>query len=170
MDISDMVYQDTFSIAGKPHKGMRDRKKSEVLIPYTDAPAIAIGDTIIEQSGPNSIELQVMDVNYQPGGSLNVGTRHPHMLTLSVRNNTAAKHQPAAAPSSIHIASVTGHQVQVGNHNHQISNITLSEVVKQVAMSSDPEAKGLMKKVLENNTVAAIVGAGASALLTSFGA
>jgi hypothetical protein len=169
MDFDAMAYPDIFMIGGAEHKGQRDRKKGEVLIPYTKPPTVQIGDRIVQRNGPNTVELQVLDVDYLEGGSLGVGTNHPHMLTLSVKNLTSAAHHPAP-PAAIHIGSVSGHQVQVGNQNTQVVNITLEEVVKQVATAGDPEAKSLLRRLLENNTVAAIVGAGVAGLIGTIGA
>ena len=44
-------------------------------------------------------------------------------------------------------------------------NISITELVEKVANSGDPQAKSMLKQLLENSTVASIVGAGASALL-----
>lgn len=165
MDFDAMAYPDSFLIGGVEYKGQRDRSKNEVLIPYTTSPSVGIGDRIQQKNGPNVIELQVLDADFMEDGSLGIGTNHPHMLTLSVRNLTASAHIPPSPATSIQIGSVSGHQVQVGNHNSQIVKITLEEVIRQVAATEDHEAKGLLRKLLENNTVAAIVGAGASALI-----
>jgi hypothetical protein len=165
LDFDLLAYSDIFEIDGIQHKGQRNRKTSEVLIPYTNEPQVDIGDTIIQRTGTSTIELKVIDIEFLPGGTLNAGTDHPHMLTLGVENMTSAKHQSSTTPTSIHIASLTGQQVQVGNNNSQTTNITITEIVKQVAASQDIEAKSALRKLLENNTVAAIVGAGATTLL-----
>ncbi|MCV5916827.1 hypothetical protein OFN60_25700, partial [Escherichia coli] len=38
--------------------------------------------------------------------------------------------------------------------------------VEEVAKSNDPEAKSLLKQLLENSTVGSVIGAGASALIS----
>lgn len=169
MDFDAVAYPDTFEIGGVSYKGQRDRKKSEVLVPYTSPPTVDIGDTIVQRTGPSSIHLKVIDVNFLEEGSLGVGTKHPHMLTLQVENLTAARHQSPGAPT-IQIGTVSGQQVQVGSQNSMAFHISLAEVVRQVAESGDPKAKSLMREVLENNTVAAVVGAGVSALIGALGA
>ena len=170
MDFDAMAYPDMFEINRTSYKGRRDRKKSEVSIPYTDAPSVEIGDVVIQRNGPNLIELRVTDVDYLENSSLEIGTNHPHILTLDVENMTSAPHKTPRSQPSIQIGSVSGHQVQVGSHNTQTVNISLAEVVRQVAAADDPNAKGLMQQLLENNTVAAIVGAGATALIGVLGA
>lgn len=169
MDFDALAYPDVFEISGAQYKGQRNRQKSEVLIPYTVAPDVRIGDVVNQKAGANIIQLKVVDLDFLEGGSLGVGTSHPHMLTLNVENLTAASHRAPASPSTIHIGSVSGHQVQVGNQNTQLASISFAEVVKQVAAQNDPHAKGLLRQLLENNTVSAIVGAGTSALLTILG-
>ncbi len=64
----------------------------------------------------------------------------------------------------INIGSVNAHNVQVGNENSQITNISLHDLVQKVVESNDPKAKSLVKKMLENSTVGSIIGAGVSAL------
>ena len=54
---------------------------------------------------------------------------------------------------------------QIGESNHMLVNISITELVEKVAKSGDPQAKSVLKQLLENSTVASIVGAGASALL-----
>lgn len=44
-------------------------------------------------------------------------------------------------------------------------NISITELVEKVAKSGDVQAKSALKQLLENSTVASIVGAGASSLL-----
>lgn len=83
------------------------------------------------------------------------------MLTLTVENMTAASHQ-TPPPASVSIGSINAEQVQVGSHNQQITNITLHEIVQKVAQQGDAEAKGLLRQLLENPTVSAVVGAGAT--------
>ena len=169
MDFDEMAYADAFEINSVLHKGSRDRRTNEVLIPYTDEPVVRLGDVIVQQAGANRIELKILDVDFRIGGSLKVGTHHPHILALSVENLSIAAHRTKPAPSAIHIGSVTGHQVQVGSHNSQVVTISLVEVVKQVAATSDPQAKGLLRQFLENNTVASILGAGATGLIALLG-
>ena len=164
MDFDEMAYPDDFEIAGVVHKGQRDRRKGEVLVPYSDPPPVKVGDTIVQKNGPNLFKLLVTDADYLKNSTLEIGTRHPHMLTLTVQNLASEAAKPKAAPT-FQIGTLSAQQVQIGDGNTQAITISLAEVVKQVAASPDPEAKGLLKRLLENSTVAAVVGAGATALL-----
>ncbi|NRA87641.1 MAG: hypothetical protein HRU28_09640 [Rhizobiales bacterium] len=165
MDFDKLAYPETIYIDGVDHKGKRDMSKGQLLIPYSNEPDLGIGDIIVQKSGKRKINLKVIDASFLEGGSLNVGTRHPHMLTLKVENTTAQTHILSNQPSIINIGSVSGEQVQVGNHNSQISNISLQTLVEHVAKNGDDEAKSTLKTLLQNSSVASLVGAGASALL-----
>ncbi|WP_299668206.1 hypothetical protein [uncultured Psychromonas sp.] len=68
-------------------------------------------------------------------------------------------------PQNINIGSITSDKVQVGNNNSQVTNIHFQEIVEKVAASNDPEAKSILKSLLENSTVGSLLGAGASALI-----
>ena len=88
------------------------------------------------------------------------------MLTLHVENVTAQLHSSKPTPTSISIGSISGQNVQVGSHNSQVVNITLQQLVDSVVKSGDEDAKSKLRVLFENSTVASIVGAGASALLS----
>ena len=165
MDFDAMAYPDIITIAGVEHKAQRDMSKGRVLVPYTNKPDVGIGDVIIQKSGSREIALKVLDVSFLKGGSLNVATKHPNMLTLKVENTTASAYKTPPQSSTFNIGSISGKQVQVGNNNSQEVNISIKQLVEEVAKSFDPEAKSLLKKLLENSTVGSLIGAGASALL-----
>ncbi|WP_260861788.1 hypothetical protein [Citrobacter sp. Marseille-Q6884] len=166
MDFDAMAYPEKFTIAGIEYKGRRNSTEKKVLIPYTEEPDITIGDEITQKLGKGEISLKVLDMSFLPGGTLNVGTKHPHMLTLKVENLTANEHKPKpSSQNTFNIGSVSGSQVQIGESNHMLVNISITELVDKVAKSGDPQAKSMLKQLLENSTVASIVGAGASALL-----
>lgn len=117
MNFNKLAYPDTFTIADIEHKGKRDMSKGELRIPYTDEPNVSIGDVIYQKSGKQEISLKIIDLSFLEGGSLNVGTRHPNMLTLKVQNTTSQPHIQQSGSSIFNIASVSGSNVQVGNSN-----------------------------------------------------
>jgi hypothetical protein len=165
MNINAMAYPEIITIAGLEHKAKRNMSKGEILIPYTDEPNVGIGDVLIQKSGLREIALKVLDVSFLKNGSLNVGTKHPHMLTLKVENTTANPHKTPSHSSTFNIGSISSQQVQVGNNNSQTINISIQQLVEEIAKSTDPEAKSLLKKLLENSTVGSVIGAGVSALI-----
>ncbi|ELI5417869.1 hypothetical protein RRJ93_004517, partial [Vibrio parahaemolyticus] len=68
--------------------------------------------------------------------------------------------------TTFNIGSISGEQLQVGNNNTQSVTINVQKLVEEVAKSNDPEAKSLLKQLLENSTVGSVIGAGASALIS----
>jgi len=165
MDFDKLTYPETIYVDGTEHKGQRDMSKGEVLIPYSNEPDVGIGDIISQKSGKREINLKVIDASFLEGGSLGIATKHPHMLTLKVENTTAQAHVSKNQSSTINIGSISGEQVQVGNHNSQITNISIQQLVEHVAKNGDAEAKSTLRNLLQNSSVASLVGAGASALL-----
>lgn len=69
---------------------------------------------------------------------------------------------------SIEIGSITGGNQQLGNHNTQNNNdinIDLKTLINQIERSDDEEAKGKLRDLLNNSTVASIIGASIPALM-----
>ena len=165
MNFDALAYPEKIIIAGSEFSGQRNMSKGTLLVPYTDEPDIGIGDTIVQKSGKREIELKVIDAQFQAGGTLGVGTKHKNLLTLKVENLTAQPHTTSTQSSNFNIGSITGEQVQVGSNNSQVVNVSIQSLVESVAKSSDHEAKSALRKLLENSTVASIVGAGAATLL-----
>jgi hypothetical protein len=113
----------------------------------------------------------VIDHEFLPDGTLGVGTNFPNMLTLHVENVSAGQHKaPRHGGTAINVGHVAADHVQIGNNNQQTFNITIQHLAEKVAASGDPEAKGLMRRFLNNASVGAILGAGtAEVLLKLFG-
>lgn len=167
MNFSAMAYPDTFIIGLVKHLGRRDA--SDVMIPYTDEPDVGIGDVITHKAGPREISLLVVDASFVEGGTLKVGTKHPHMLTLKVQNSTAQAHLPKPA-STFSIGSISGTNVQIGDSNTLTVNITMKELAEAIGKSADPEARSALAAFLNNSTVANVIGVGATALMALAGA
>lgn len=164
MNINKMAYPDTFLISGLEYKGKRNQVNKTVKIPFTEEPNVNIGDNITQKIGASEITLKVIDISILPDGTRKIGTNHPNMLTLHIENLTSNQHSPKASQNTFNIASVSGAQVQIGENNHLSINISIPELVEKIAASGDAEAKTTLRKLLENNTVAGIIGAGATAL------
>ncbi len=165
MNIDKLAYPELVSIDGTEYKGRRDMVKGKLLIPYTEAPDVGIGDVISQRAGTREILLKVLDVSFLEDGSLGVGTKHPHMLTLAVENTTAKPHLSSGSAQTFNIGSLSGSNVQVGNANTLSVQISLQEFVEQVAKSGDDEAKLKLKDILNSKAVAAVLGAGVTGLL-----
>lgn len=165
MDFDKFAYPEILNIAGTEYKAQRNMSKGQVLVPYTDEPDVGIGDVITQKSGKREIHLKVIDASFLEGGSLGVGSKHPHMLTLKVENTTSQPHITKHSASTFNIGSINGENVQVGNSNTLTTNVTIQELAEKIAKSDDPEAKSKLKEFLQNSTVGSLIGAGASALL-----
>ncbi|PRB77552.1 hypothetical protein [Pseudomonas sp. MYb185] len=165
MNFDALAYPEKIIIAGSEFSGQRDMSKGTILVPYTDEPDVGIGDIITQKTGKREVELKVIDAQFQPGGTLGVGTKHNNLLKLKVENFMTQPHTTNTQSSIFNIGSITGEQVQVGSNNSQIVNISVQSLVEAVAKSGDQEAKSALRNLLENSTVASIVGAGAAALL-----
>jgi len=164
MNLDTLAYPDIVTISGIEYNGKRNTSSEKLLIPYTEEPDVGIGDMIIQKSGKREIQLKVLDCSFLKEGTMRIGTKHPHMLTLKVQNITAQAHLPINQNSTINIGSIHGDQLQIGNNNTQTINITLNELIEKVAKTDDEEAKILLRKLFENSTVASIIGAGATAI------
>jgi hypothetical protein len=78
----------------------------------------------------------------------------------NIKNPTPNQHAP-----TIHINSVTNSPFQIGDKNTMTTNITLSELVEKVSQTDDPDAKSKLKELLNNSTVANLIGVAASTLI-----
>lgn len=166
MDFDALAYPDVVFIEGQEYKAQRDMSKGQVSVPYTEAPDVVIGDVIKQKSGKHEIDLKVIDVQFLEGGTLQIGTKHRHMLTLKVENISSHLHKTSTPNNTtFNIGSISGEQLQVGNNNTQAITINVQKLVEEVAKSNDDEAKGLLKKLLENSTVANVIGVAASAFI-----
>lgn len=155
------AYVDTIIVSDVEYKGHRNMSTGQILIPYTNVPKVGIGDTIVQKSGTHEIYLKVTDLSIKENGTLNVDTQYPHLLTLQTVNMTAQPHLQSNSPT-FHIS---GGNVQVGNNNTLGVNINIQELTKQIANSTDGEAKSKLKELLNNSTVATLIGAGVLGLL-----
>jgi hypothetical protein len=165
MDFDKLAYPETLTIANTEYKAQRNMSKGQVLVPYTDEPDIGIGDVITQKSGKREIHLKVIDVSFLEGGSLGVGTKHRHMLTLKVENTTSQPHVTNHGASIFNIGSIAGENVQVGNSNTLTTNVTIQELAEKISESDDAQAKSQLKEFLQNSTVGSLIGAGVSALI-----
>lgn len=91
--MQDLAYPNTVTIDGTEFRSSRKAGANTVMVPYTEEPNISIGDIIYQKSGQSEIVLKVIDLDFQPGGTLKIGTTHPHLLTLFVENTSSSQHK-----------------------------------------------------------------------------
>ena len=164
MDFDKLAYPEIITIDGIQHHGKKNMSKGQVLIPYTDAPNVGIGDVITQKTDKRDIHLKVTDAAFIEGGSLGVGTDHPHMLTLKVANTTAQPPISKKPFSTTSVSSVSGEQTQVSQIKPQIKTISMQDFEKQVAKSGNEETKWPSQPPPQNSRVDRSTDAGAPAL------
>ncbi len=98
--------------------------------------------------------------------SMGIGLGNGNMTIIGDKRIMLVEKEESSMPQ-INIGSISSGNgnVQIGNNNAQVTNVNIQEIVEKVAASNDPEAKNLLKSLLENSTVASIVGAGLSSLI-----
>lgn len=163
MSLIKLVYQDTIIINGIEYKGSRNIKTGEINIPYTEELDIGINDIIKVILGKRENQYKVIDCKFIKKGTLNIGTKHPNLLTLIVKD---ISENNDIAPSFIYnIASINGEQIQIGNNNIQNIDMTSKEIIdKNLNIDDKKDKSSLIKEISNNSTVASIIGAGVSAL------
>lgn len=70
---------------------------------------------------------------------------------------------------NFNIGTLNAKSAQLGNENTQNVTINMQELVEKVAASNDPEAKGMLMKLLENPTVSGVIGVGVTGLIGLLG-
>lgn len=89
----------------------------------------------------------------------------PH-ITISGRKLLQELSQPEIVASpSISIGNITGGAIQFGSGNSLNISIGIQDLVEGIASSNDLEAKLSVKELLNNATVASLIGAGVTSLL-----
>lgn len=165
MDVGLMGYPDMILIEEQEHQAWRNINEGIVFIPYTSEPDIGIGDTIKQRLGQREIFLKIIDLTFERNITHKEGTEHLNLAIVKVENMTSKKHKTQKPNNTINIGSISGEQIQVGNDNSQVVNVSIQQLVEELAKSSDSEAKSLLTKLLENSTVGSLIGAGASTLI-----
>ena len=147
-----------FVINGDEMRGYRSKNK--ITIPFTIVPSINIGTTLFQKVGENNVEFCVVDMSIAEN-TLQVGTPHPHKLFLEVENVSA---KPYRQNSMINIESITADNMQIGNGNTM--NISVKELVEKIIETEDNEAKQKLIALLNNATVANLLGGAFTTALT----
>ena len=123
---------------------------------------IEVGDLLQRKATNGSINnYEVID----PGFSEGLG-RIPAHYQIKHRNLSLKEAEKMIQSVTYNFGSVSAEQMQVGNNNSQHVIINMQQLVEKVAQSNDDEAKGLLKKLLDNSTVASVVGASVSSLIS----
>jgi hypothetical protein len=156
------AWPDRVVIDGTEFKARRDSGEGSVNVPYTTEPEVSVGDVITQKVGRSEVSLEVLEVNFQPNGSLGIGTHHRHLLTLMVEGTTSQAHTGSPAERARPVIAPT--------RTVAIVYPRLDELVKEVAASKDPGARAAMLALLENKQVQTLIGPGAAGLVDALSA
>jgi hypothetical protein len=95
--------------------------------------------------------------NFTASGKLSSIVGHIEIMKAEKEEMTMAQ--------NFNIGTLNAQSAQLGNGNTQNVTINIQELVEKVAASNDPEAKGMLMKLLENPTVSGVIGAGVTGLI-----
>jgi hypothetical protein len=141
------------------HKYILEKLSNSELpeeINYANFPLITIFKELYEGKLVSAIDASDL------GGSIYLEPR----ITLLGREYLAKLNSPVIpAQGSITIGNISGSTFQVGNGNSLSVHVSIQELVENIAKSNDLEAKSKLKELLNNATVANLIGVGATALL-----
>lgn len=161
MDFDSQTFGDTYIIAGQEFKGTA-QNGGKISIPYTVLPTVEVGETIHKKAGNGKVGWVVQDMTCYENGTMNIGTQHNHLLILTVESEIARNRMSS---HTYNINNLAGHNVQLGQENNIVMNITVEDLVRKVAESSDEESKSKLSSFLESSAAKEILGVGITALV-----
>jgi hypothetical protein len=147
------AWPDRVIIDGTEFKARRDLAEGSVNVPYTTEPEVSVGDVITQKSGHRESTLEVLEVNFQPNGSLGIGTHHRHLLTLIVENTTSQAHTGAGgtAPAAAKPTQPIVKKAAAGT-------LSVDELVKKISVGNDADAKAALLALFRTKKIEAIIG------------
>lgn len=157
------AWPDRVTIDGVVFKARVDAGDGLVSLPCASEPQVSVGDVITQTVGRRENSFEVLEVDFQPNGSLGIGTVHRHLLVLTVEPTTSQAHtqQPgagAAAPGPVGKVVPRRAAPAPVAQAAPPSSLKLAELVERVSRGSDGEAKAMLVALLDNASVSAIVG------------
>ena len=156
------AWPDRVTIDGTVFKARVDAGDGLVSLPCASEPQVSVGDVITQTVGRRESSLEVLEVDFQPNGSLGIGTIHRHLLVLTVEPTTSQAHtQPpgaSAAKAPPPAARPPKASPVASTQAAPASTLKLAELVDRVSRSNDTEAKAMLLALLDNALVSAIVG------------
>lgn len=164
MKSDKLTYPEIVIIDGIEHNGKRNMSKGQILIPYTDAPKVCVGDIIVEKSDKKDTYLEVTNTSFIEGGSFGVGTDHPHLLTLKVVNTSTQPQAAKKTPSSAGFSSAPGEQHIDNQKRTKIKTISMQHFMKHVVKNWGEEPTSTEKPLKQDAPVDRATGDETSAL------
>ena len=163
MESDKLTYPEIIIIDGIEHNGKRNMSKGQILIPYTDAPNVGIGDVITQKTEQKDIHLKVTSTSFIEDGSFGVGTDHPHLLALKVANTSDQPRTSKKSSSTVEARSAPGDQTPGSTKRPQIKTISMQHFMKHIAKSGDEKTPSTAKPPAQKKPADRATGAETSA-------
>ncbi|EPZ1264670.1 hypothetical protein ACXKOW_002625 [Vibrio parahaemolyticus] len=154
---------DIIKANGEPTiKGIKASVQEKMTFIHRSDILIESGDLIQRRASNGSISnYKVID----PGFHESFGSIKAH-YQIKHQNLSIQEAEKMVQNITYNFGSISAEQMQVGNENTQNTTINIQQLVEKVASSNDTEAKNKLKQLLENSTVASVLGASVSGLLS----
>lgn len=154
---------DLIKANGQRVEGIQASVQKKLTIIERDDILIEPGDLLERKASNGSVSVyKVID----PGFIESHGIGFPAHYQIKHQNLSVEEVKELPQNVTYNFGSISAEQMQVGNNNTQNVTINVQELVKKVVESDDEEAKSKLKSLLENSTVASVVGAGISGLIS----
>ncbi|MFA1568818.1 hypothetical protein A152_0007275 [Vibrio tasmaniensis 1F-187] len=165
MSFSDMMNDtvDVIKANGEPIiKGIKASVQEKMTFIQCSDILIESGDLLQRKASNGSVSnYKVID----PGFHESFGSIKAH-YQIKHQNLSIQEAEKMVQNITYNFGSISAEQMQVGNDNTQNTTINIHQLVEKVASSNDTEAKNKLKQLLENSTVASVLGASISSLLS----
>ena len=158
MTSDKLTYPELIIIDGTEYNGKRNRSKGQILIPYTAAPNVGIGDVIIRKADKKDVFLKVTGTSFIEDGSFGIGTDHPHLLALKVANTSAQPRPSKKQTSTVKVSSAPGEQMPASQKRSKIKTISMQHFMKHVAKNLGKESTATEKPPAQNAAADSVSG------------
>jgi GNAT superfamily N-acetyltransferase len=143
-------YPEIILIDGIEHNGKRNMSKGQILIPYTDAPNVRVGDVIVKTSGKKDEHFKVTNTSFIEDGSFGIGTDHPHLLALKVVNTSAQPQVSKTPTSTAEGRSAPGDNIPDRQRRIGIKTISMQQFMKNIAKNPGDESTATEKPIAQD--------------------
>lgn len=156
-DTVDLIKAD-----GTKIEGIKASVQEKMTFIHRSDILIESGDLLQRRASNGSVSnYKVIDPGFHEG----LGRIAAH-YQIKHQNLSIQEAKEMVQSITYNFGSISAEQMQVGNDNTQNVTINMQQLVDKVAASHDEEAKSKLKSLLGNSTVASVVGAGVSGLIS----
>ncbi len=164
MKTDKSTYPEIIVIDGIEYRGKRNMSKGQVLIPYTDAPNVGVGDVIVNKTGKKDAYLKVTSASFIEDGSFGVGTDHPHLLGLKVVNTSGQPQASKKPATAAEVGPAPGEQLPDSQKRTKIKTISMQHFMRHIAKNWDEESTTTEKPLAQDAPANSATSAERSAL------